>query len=92
MSVSGGWSASSLIAAEDRQQLVQPGLHPPEVADVAPMDGVRGVAEMVVDQLAQGLNLVKDHRQALQVGVEGAWLVDDATIHALNDQEAKLSG
>jgi hypothetical protein len=42
----------------------------------------------------------RDHRQALQAGVEGGglgahgWLllIGDIPIHALNDQEAKLSG
>lgn len=56
------------------------------------------MAEVIVGQLAQGLDLVADQRQALQVGVDGGglgvhrgepWLVDGATIHALNDQEAK---
>jgi hypothetical protein len=47
---------------------------------------------MVVGQLAQGFDLVVNHRPALEVGVEGGglgvhrgapWLVDETTIHAL---------
>jgi len=46
----------------------------------------------------QGLDLVEDHRQALQVGVEGGWLgihrglrdvINDTTMNALIDLEAK---
>ena len=59
--ISGGWRASSLVAAEDRQQFVQPDLHPPEVADVAPMDGIRGMTKVVVGELLQ----------PLQFGVDG---------------------
>ena len=45
-----------------RQQLIQRLIHPAEVTDVAPVDGVRVVTEMVVGQLPQGLDLVEDHR------------------------------
>ena len=62
------------LAAEDRQQVIQRLIHPPEVTDVAPVDGVRGVAEVIVGQLPQGLDLVEDHRQALEIGVEGGGL------------------
>lgn len=98
MSVSGGWSASSLIAAEDRQQLVQPGLHPPEVADVAPMDGIGVMAEVVIGELLQPLQLGVDGGGAGEVGVEGGLLgvhrglrdvIDDKHMNALFDQEAK---
>ncbi len=41
---------------------------------MAPVDSGRVVAEMIVGQLLQGLDLVEDHRQALEVGVEGGWL------------------
>ena len=45
----------------------------------------------------EGLDLVEDHRQALQVGIEGGelWimvssgLIKHVPIHALRDQEAK---
>src|SRR5574340_1071885 len=54
MVISGGWWASSLsIAAEDRQQLVQSCFHPPEIADVAPMDGIGVMTEVVVGELLQ---------------------------------------
>lgn len=61
---------------------------------MAPVDGVRLVAEVVVGQLPQGLYLVEDHWQALKVGVESCRrlypsLMDDASIHALDAQEAK---
>ena len=48
MFISDGWWASSLAIAEDRQQFIQPGLHPPEIADVAPVDGVVVVTKMVI--------------------------------------------
>jgi len=63
------------------------------------MGGNRNVAEVVVGHLLQGLDLVEYAQQALKVGVEGVglgvhcrapWLMDDASIHALGDQEAKL--
>jgi hypothetical protein len=99
MVISGGWWASSLVVAEDRQQLVQPGLHSPEVADVAPMDGIGAVAKMVVGELLQSLQFGVDGGGACKVGVEGGLLgvhrglldvIDDATMNALFDQEAKL--
>jgi len=100
MVISGGWWASSLVAAEDRQQFVQPSLHPPEVANVAPMDGIGIVTEMVVGELLQPFQLGVDGGGAVEVGVEGGLLgvhrglrdvIDDATMNALFDQEAKLN-
>lgn len=66
---------------------------------MAPVDGVRVVAEMVVGQLLKPGQLDVDGGGAGEIGVDGSglgvhrgasWLVDDTTIHALNDQEAKL--
>lgn len=72
--ISCGWWASSLVAAEDRQQFVQPGFHLPEVADVAPMDGVGVVTEVVVGELLQSFQLGVDGGEAFEVGVDGGWL------------------
>jgi hypothetical protein len=74
-------------------------LNPPEVADVAPVDGVRVVAKMIVGQLQPLVSSWRRWRWSVPAGVErvawrvnrGApWLMDDATIQALNDQEGKL--
>lgn len=63
------------------------------------VDGFRVVSEVVVSQLLQPVQLDVDGGGAGEIGVEGSglgvhrgapWLVDDTTIHALNDQEAKL--
>jgi hypothetical protein len=99
MFISDGWWASSLtVVAEDRQQLVQPGIHPPEVAEVAPMDGIGVVTEVVVGELLQPFQFSVDGGSACEVGVEGGllgvhrWLrgvIDDATMNALFNQEAK---
>jgi hypothetical protein len=62
------------LAVKNRQQIIQRLIHSPKVTDVAPMDGVRIVAEMVVGQLLQGLDFVECHRQALEVSVEGCGL------------------
>jgi hypothetical protein len=101
MAISGGWWVSSLtVAAENRQQLVQPGLHSPQVADVAPMDGIGVMTEVVVGELLQPFQFGADGGGAGEVGVEGGWLgvhrglrvvIDDATIQALFDQKAKLN-
>ncbi len=98
--VSDGWWASSLtVTAEYRQQFVQPGLHPPEVADVAPMDGIGVMTEMIVGKLLQPCQFGVDGGSAGKVGVEGGWLgvnrglrvvIDDEHMNALFDQEAKL--
>ena len=100
MVISDGWWASSLInATEDRQQLIQPGLHPPEIADVAPVDGIGVVIEMVVGKLLQPFQFGVDGDGAGKVGVEGGLIgvhrglrdvIDDTTMNALFDQEAKL--
>jgi hypothetical protein len=100
MTISDGWLASSLtVAAEDRQQLVQPGLHTPEVADVTPMDGIRVVTKVVVGKLLQPFQLGVDGGTAGEVGVEGGWLgvhrgirdvIDDRDMNALFYREAKL--
>jgi hypothetical protein len=89
------------MAVEDRQQIVQRLIYPLEVTDVAPLDVVRVVAEVVVGQLLQPEQLDVDGGSAGEMGIEGSWLGvhrgapwlgDDTTIHALHDQEAKLSG
>jgi hypothetical protein len=99
MVISGSWWTSSLVAAEDRQQLVNPGLYPPEVADVAPMEGIGIVTEIVIGELFQPLKFGVDGGGAGKVGVEGGWLgvhrglrgvIDDTDMNALFDQEAKL--
>jgi hypothetical protein len=100
MIISDGWWASSLtVAVENRQQLVQPRLHPPEIANVAPMDSIGVVTEMVVGELLQPFQFGVDGGSAGEVGVEGGLLgvhrglrdvIDDATMNALFDQEAKL--
>jgi hypothetical protein len=100
MIISDGWWASSLtVAAEDRQQRVQPGLHPPEIADVAPVDGIGVVTEVVVGELLQPFQPGVDRGSAGELGVEGGLLgahrglrdvIDDATMNALFNQEAKL--
>jgi hypothetical protein len=100
MVISSGWWASSLaVAAEDRQQFVQPSLHPPEVANVALMDGIRIMAKMVVGELLQLSQFGVDGGGAGEVGVGGGLLgvhrrlrdvIDDMDMNALFDQEAKL--
>jgi len=99
MVISGGWWASSLFAAENRQQFIQPCRHSPEVADVAPMDGIGVVTEVVVGELLQPFQLGVDGCSASEVCIEGGllgvhrWLrgvIDDITMNALFDQEAKL--
>jgi hypothetical protein len=57
---------------EYRQQLVQPGLHPPEIADVAPMDDIGVVAKMVVCELLQPFQLGVDGGSVGEVGVESS--------------------
>ena len=99
MIISGSWWTSSLIVAiEDRQQFIQPGLRPPEVADVTPMDGIGVMAEVIVGELLQPFQLGVDGGGVGKIGVEGGWLgvhrglrdvSDDTTMNALFDQEAK---
>lgn len=57
------------------------------------------MVELVISHLPYGTDLIEDPQQALKVGIEGGdpgihrgvpSLMDDATIHALNDQAAKL--
>ena len=66
---------------------------------MTPMDGIGIVTEMVVGELLQPFQLGVDGRSASEVCVEGGllgvhgWLrnvIDDATMYALFDQEAKL--
>jgi hypothetical protein len=100
MFISDGWWASSLtVAAEDCQQLVQPRLHPPEIADVAPVNGIGAVTEVVVGKLLQPFQFGVDGGSAGEVGVEGGLLgvhhglrdvIDDTAMNALFNQEAKL--
>jgi hypothetical protein len=84
---------------EDRQQVIQRFIHPTKVTDVAPVDGVWVVAEMVVGELLQPFQRGVDGGGAGEVGVESGWfgvhrglrvVIDDATMNALFDQEAKL--
>lgn len=49
-------------------------IHPPEVTDVAPVDGVRVVAEVVVGQLLQPGQLDVDGGSACEIGVDGSGL------------------
>jgi hypothetical protein len=93
-------SSSLAVAAEDRQQLVQPGLYPPEVANEAPMDGIGVVTEVVVSELLESFQLGVDSCSAGEIGVQGGllgvhrWLRDvigDTSMNALFDQEAKLN-
>ena len=67
---------------------------------MTPMDGIGVVTEVVVGELLQPLQLGVDGGGASEVGVEGSWLgvhrglqvvIDDATMNALFDQEAKLN-
>jgi hypothetical protein len=100
MTISDGWLASSLtVAVEDRQQVIQRLINPPEVADVAPMDGIWVVTEVVIGELLQLFQLGVDGSGAGEIGVEGGWLgvhrglrdvIDDKHMNALFDQEAKL--
>ena len=66
--------AALLFAAEDRQQVIECGIHPPEVANVAPVDGTGVVAEVIVGQLLQPCQLGVDGGGAGEVGAEGGWL------------------
>jgi len=100
MIISCGWWVSSLVTAEDRQQLVQPGLHQPKIADVPPMNGIGVVTEVVIGKLLQPFQLGVDGGSAGEVGAEGGLLgvhrglrdvIDDVTMNALFDQEAKLN-
>ena len=66
-----------LLAVADHgagRQVVQRLINPHEVTNVPPVNGLRVMTELVVGQLPQGRDLVEDHRQALQVGVEGGGL------------------
>lgn len=56
--------------AEDRQQLIQPSLHPPKVADVAPADGIGVVTEVVIGELLHSFQLGVDDGGTGEVGVE----------------------
>jgi hypothetical protein len=71
MIISGDWRASSLVAAENRQHFIQPGLHPSEIADEAPMDGIGVVTEVIVGELLQPFHLGVDGCGAGEIGVEG---------------------
>lgn len=66
---------------------------------MASMDGIGVMAKMIVGELLQPFQLGVDGGGAGKIGVEGAllgvhrWLrdvIDDATMNALFDQEAKL--
>jgi len=78
------------------EQFVERLLHAPQVADVAPVDGVGVVAEVVVGQLPPPRRLGVDLRGARGVGGARVGLahrglrVDrDAVIQALTSPEAK---
>ena len=93
------WPPPSLnLAVEDRQQVIQRLIYPPDVIDVASLDGVRVMAKVLVGQLPQPGQLEVDGGGAGEIGVDGVglgvhrgvpWWVDDTSIHAPNDQEAK---
>lgn len=89
------------MAVEDREQVVEGLLHPAQVADVPPVDGVRVVAEVVIGQLLQPCQLGVILRRACGVG--GGWGAEgigvahrglrvdrDDAIHALSRPKAKL--
>ena len=66
---------------------------------MAPMDGIRVMAEVVVGELLQPFQFDVDDGSAGEVGVEGGLLgvhrglrgvIDDKHMNALFDQEAKL--
>ncbi len=62
------------FAVEDRQQVIQHLIHPAKITDVAPVDGVRVVAEVVVGQLLQPGQLDVDGGGAGEIGIEGGGL------------------
>ena len=68
------WPPSLGVAVEDRQQIIQSLIHPLEVTDVAPVDGLRVVAEVIVGQLLQPGQLGVDGCGAGEVGVDGCGL------------------
>lgn len=79
---------------------VQHGLHPREIADVAAMDGIGVVTEVIVGELLQPFQFGVDGGGAGEVGVDGGLLgvhcglrdvIDDATMNALFNLEAKLN-
>lgn len=66
---------------------------------MAPMESIGVMTEVVVSELLQPFQLVSDGGSAGEVGVEGDLLgvllglrgvIDNATMNALCDQEAKL--
>ena len=63
-----------MSAAEDRQQLIERGFHPAEVANLAPVDSVRIVAEVVVGQLLPPRQFGVDGGAAGEVVIEGSLL------------------
>jgi len=82
------------------QQIIECDINPPEVADVAPIDGVGVVTEVVVGQLLQSGRLSVDGGSAGEVGIEGDLLgvhcglrdvIDDTTMNAPFDLKAKLT-
>lgn len=84
--------ASLMFAAEDRQQVIERAFHPTEVANVAPINGIGMVTEMVVGELVQPFQLGADGGNAGEISVEGGllgvhrWLrdvIDNATMNAL---------
>jgi hypothetical protein len=93
------WNTSSFTGAEDRQQLVQSGLHPAQVADVPPMEDIGVMTEVVVGELLQTFQFGVYGGGVGEVGVEGGLLgvhrglrvvIDDDTMNALLGREAKL--
>ena len=61
--------------AEDCQQSVQPRFHSPQITDVAPMDGIGVMAEVVVGDLLQPFQLGADGGDALQLRGKGGKLL-----------------
>ena len=68
------FAPSHLLTVKDCQQIVERMLDPTEVADVAPMNGIGVVAEMVVGELLEAGQFDGYCRSADQVGVDGSGL------------------
>lgn len=58
------------MTVEDRLLAIQRPIYPTEVTDVALVNGSRVMAEMAVGKLPQDIDLFKEHKLSLKVGVE----------------------
>lgn len=63
--------APRMFVAEDRQQILKRGFHSTGVTNVAPVDGGRFVAEVVIGKLLQPRQLGLDGCGAGKVGIDG---------------------